>query len=111
MWDAADVEADVPAGTSFVTFVQASSASPAAADAVREFLAERIWSKAAAHDIPTEHRSATSRWWRPSSWAWASPATCCASRPWWTPRPDDLASWVGPTLDRYIDGQPGGGAD
>ncbi len=102
MWDSADADAGVAPGTSFVTFVQAASASPAAADAVREFLAERIWSKAATEGIPTEHRQRNQSLVASqlmglgfARYVLRLDALADASA-------DDLAAWVGPTLDRYI---------
>jgi len=104
MWDRADAEAGATPGSSFVTFVQASSASPAAADAVREFLADRIWSKAATHIIPADQRTRNQSLVASqlmglgfARYVLRLPALLDASA-------EDLAHWVGPTLDRYIAG-------
>jgi AcrR family transcriptional regulator len=107
MWDSADTESGVPAGSSFVTFVQASSASEAAADAVREFLADRIWSKAAAQQIPAEHRLRSQSLVASqlmglgfARYVLRLPALVEASA-------EDLSRWVGPTLDAYLTGPDG----
>ncbi len=104
MWDSADAEVGAPAGTSFVTFVQASSASPAAADAVREFLAERIWSKAGAEDIPAEHRLRSQSLVASQLMGLGFARYVLRLAAMVDASPDDLAQWVGPTLDRYIAG-------
>ncbi len=105
MWDAADAEAGSPAGTSFVTFVQAASASPAAADAVREFLTDRIWSKAAAQQIPAEQRARNQSLVASqlmglgfARYVLRLPALVEASA-------DQLSRWAGPTIDRYVAGE------
>jgi AcrR family transcriptional regulator len=108
MWDSADAEAGSPAGTAFVTFVQAASASPAAADAVREFLAERIWSKAAANDIPAEHRLRNQSLVASQLMGLGFARYVLRLEALADASPDDLADWVGPTLDRYIAAGEGG---
>ena len=104
MWDSADAQADVAAGTSFVTFVQAASASPAAADAVREFLAERIWSKAGAQDIAPGHRSRSQSLVASQLMGLGFARYVLRLETLVDAPADDLAAWVGPTLDRYIAG-------
>jgi len=106
MWDTADAEAAAPAGTSFVNFVQASSASPAAADAVREFLTERIWSKHAAQAIPAEVRARNQSLVASqlmglgfARYVLRLPALVEASA-------EDLSQWVGPTVDGYVAALP-----
>ncbi len=102
MWDSADAEAGASPGSSFVTFVQAASASPAAADAVREFLAERIWSKAAAHDIPVEHRRRNQSLVASQLMGLGFARYVLRLEALVDASAADLAQWVGPTLDRYI---------
>ena len=84
-------------GSSFVALVQATSAAPATADAVREFLSERVWNGAG--HAPD------------GSWA---PALLCSQLaglawaryvlrvdPLASSSLDEIAALVGPTLDRY----------
>ena len=90
------------AGSAFATLVQAVSASPAAADALREFLADRIWSHVG--DDGAEHPIGPS---------------CAGRLPAHRPRLHPLRApagaarlgdarrdrrWIGPTLDRYASG-------
>ena len=96
LWDAT---ADRP--SPFLSLVQAVSSSPLAAESVREFIAERI--------RPPEADQKPSREWQVRQALIGSQLMGLAfqryvmgAQPVATADPDQLAAWVGPTIDRYL---------
>jgi AcrR family transcriptional regulator len=99
---------DGPGSASFVAMAQAVTASPAVAKAFREFLAERLRLGDTSDDDPQEwqrRRSLVSSQLIGLGWTrfvMQIEPLASASRV-------DIASWAGPTVDRYLFGElPGG---
>jgi AcrR family transcriptional regulator len=105
MWDAAAADA----GTSFVAVAQAMTASPEAAGAMREFVAERVWSM-----VPTPaDESPEVRQRRLAlvgsqlvGLAWAR--YILRVEPLASADRAEVARWVGPTITRYLTGDVDG---
>jgi AcrR family transcriptional regulator len=100
MWDLAE-----GTGSSFVSCVGAMAASPAVADAFREFVSERVWE----HITPIEGESPATSETRRSLVASQLLGLAYARYvlrvpPMSTATPADLGRWAGPTLDRYSSG-------
>jgi AcrR family transcriptional regulator len=99
-----------PGGPSpFVTAVQAVSASPEAAAGLREFLTERVWSRAGLHqdqrERPLRHAHIAALLF---GMAWNR--YLLRLEPFASAPVDELAGWIGPTLDRFLSGPlPGDG--
>jgi AcrR family transcriptional regulator len=92
--------------SSFVTFVQAVAASPRTADAVREFLDDRITFRGVAgedEDIARRRRTLISSQLLGLAWV----RYLMRAEPIASAGRGDLARWVGPTIDRYATGDLG----
>lgn len=100
MWDNAE-----GSGSSFVSCVSAMAASTNVADAIREFVNERVWSvrppNQGESQAMTERRTAML-----SSQLMGLAFTRYLLRvpPISTASPRQIGRWVGPTLDRYMSG-------
>ncbi|MGP0032881.1 MAG: TetR/AcrR family transcriptional regulator [Acidimicrobiales bacterium] len=100
MWDRAE-----GTGSSFAACVAGMAASPDVADAMREFVADRVWKKIPVHD--GESASLTSRRHAlVASQLMGLAFTRYILRvpPVSTSTPGQIGGWVGPTLDRYLSG-------
>jgi AcrR family transcriptional regulator len=94
-------QADTP--SPFVTAVQAVSASSEAAAGWREFLMERVWSRAGPHMDPAERplrRAHVSAFLFGMAWN----RYLVQLEPYASAPIDELARWVGPTLDQLLSG-------
>jgi AcrR family transcriptional regulator len=100
MWDKAE-----GTGSSFASCVAAMAVSPSVADAMREFVAERVWSNSPVKEgepaAMTHQRRALV-----SSQLMGLAFTRYIMRipPLSTASPRQIARWAGPTLDRYLFG-------
>jgi AcrR family transcriptional regulator len=99
MWDQAE-----GSGSDFASCAAAMAASPAVADAMREFVAERVWSVL----VPNPEESDSVTAWRRalvSSQLMGLAFTRYILRvpPISTASPRQIARWVGPTLRRYTE--------
>jgi AcrR family transcriptional regulator len=97
MWDRAE-----GTGSSFASCAGAMAASPAVADAMREFVSERIWSVQTAGNTDDPETSQ-----RRSSMVASQLMGLAFTRyilrvpPVSTDTPAQIAAWAGPTIDRY----------
>jgi AcrR family transcriptional regulator len=100
MWDAAE-----GTGSSFASCAAGMAASPSVADAMREFVAERVWNNVPVNEGENEDR-ARERLALVSSQLMGLAFTRYILRvpPVSTAPPDVIARWAGPTLDRYMVG-------
>ena len=100
MWDEAE-----GSGSSFASCVAAMAASPSVADAMREFVAERVWS---GKPVLSGETDAMTRQRRTlvSSQLMGLALTRYILRmpPLSTASPTEIAQWAGPTLDNYLFG-------
>ena len=107
----------VPAvGTpSFVSLVQAVSASPSAADALREFLIDRVWSHTGDRDPgdrdpgdqdPGDQEIRRALFTSQLN-GMAFTRYVLRLEPMASASPEQIAAWIGPTLDRYASGPLG----
>jgi AcrR family transcriptional regulator len=100
MWDHAE-----GTGSSFASCVAGMAASASVADAMREFVAERVWNTSSVNEGESD---ATTRQRRAlvSSQLMGLAFTRYILRvpPVSTAAPADIARWAGPTLDRYMVG-------
>ena len=100
MWDHAE-----GTGSSFASCLSAMAASANVADAVREFVDERVWSVLSRNEDETE---ALTR--RRTAMVSSQLMGLAFARyilrvpPISTASPKEIGSWVGPTLDRYVKG-------
>ncbi len=104
LWDSSS-QAENP--SRFISFIQAASSSPEAARAVRDFLAERIWSH-----LSDNGRSADELIMRRALIASQLMGVAIGRyvlglEPVASATPEELGAWVGPTIDRYSDGDLG----
>ena len=116
LWDAdppsasdvmAAADARPAAGTpSFVSLVQAVSASPSAADALREFLIDRVWSHTGADQDPAEREIRRALFTSQLN-GMAFTRYVLRLEPMASASPEQIAAWIGPTLDRYASGPLG----
>jgi AcrR family transcriptional regulator len=96
----------------FVTAAQAVTSSPEAAAGLREYLEDRVWSVVGGHQPPEEaerRRALIASQLIGLGWArYVLRLEPLASAP-----VEDVARWVGPTLDRYLKGalEPTGQAE
>jgi AcrR family transcriptional regulator len=100
MWDRAE-----GTGSSFVSCVGAMAASPAVADAMREFVRDRVWRQVAA--VEGEDQATTdARRALIASQLMGLAYTRYVLRvpPISTATPSAIGRWVGPTLERYVSG-------
>jgi AcrR family transcriptional regulator len=99
MWDQAE-----GTGSDFASCAAAMAASPAVADAVREFVAERVWSVLIPN--PEESQAVTARRRGLVSaqlMGVAFTRYILRAPPISTATPRQIARWVGPTLRRYTE--------
>ena len=101
MWDHAE-----GTGSSFAACVAGMAASTSVADAMREFVAERVWGDAPAteggSDSPTRRALVSSQ-----LMGLAFTRYIMRVPPVSTATPREIGRWAGPTLDRYISGPLG----
>ncbi len=99
LWDDPVAETTEP----FVSVVQAVSASPQAADGLREFLTDRIWSHVGRGQDPElaamRHSLIASQLF---GLGWTR--YILRLEPFASASVDQLAAWIGPTLDVYLHG-------
>ena len=96
MWDHAE-----GTGSSFASCVAGMAASPNVADAMREFVAERVWGTTSVEanegDSPTRRALVSSQ-----LMGLAFTRYVMRVPPISTATPAEIARWAGPTLDRFI---------
>ncbi len=100
MWDHAE-----GTGSSFASCVAGMAASTNVADAMREFVAERIWEKSPVNegesdDMTRQRRALVSS----QLMGLAFIRYILRVPPISTTTPEEIARWAGPTLDRYMVG-------
>jgi AcrR family transcriptional regulator len=100
MWDHAE-----GTGSSFASCVAGMAASTDVADAMREFVAERIWEKSPVNegesdDLTRQRRALVSS----QLMGLAFIRYILRVPPVSTTTPEEIARWAGPTLDRYMVG-------
>jgi len=86
---------------SFAATAQAVSSSPEAAAGLREYLEDRVWSLTGAHHSPGEReqrRALVASQLVGLAWA----RYLLRLEPLASASPDEVARWIGPTLDRYL---------
>lgn len=89
--------------TPFVRVAQAMCASPEAADAMREFIAERVWSRAQGPpDDSAERRQRRNSLVASQLIGLAWARYVLRVEPLASASIDEVARWVGPTIDRYV---------
>jgi Tetracyclin repressor-like, C-terminal domain len=100
MWDQAQ-----GTGSSFVSCVGAMAASPAVADAMREFVRARVWQHIAPVNGESEDDTDTRRSLVASQlMGLAYTRYVLRVPPISTASPSEIGRWVGPTLERYSAG-------
>jgi AcrR family transcriptional regulator len=100
MWDRAE-----GTGSSFVSCVGAMAASPAVADAFREFVRERVWQLLRRNEGESDELYDTRRALASSQLLGLAYARYVLRvPPLSTAAPADIGRWAGPTLDRYSSG-------
>jgi AcrR family transcriptional regulator len=87
----------------FVILMQAMTASPAAADGLREFLMDRVWSRVGLDRDPDE-RALRQGLVASQLFGVAWDRYLLRLEPFVSASPQQIATWVGPTLDRYMHG-------
>jgi AcrR family transcriptional regulator len=98
MWDKAE-----GTGSSFASCAAAMAASPAVADAMREFVSERVWSVS-----PTLEGDDEEMFWQRRALVSSQLMGLAFNRyilrmpPLSTATPHDIGRWAGPTLERYV---------
>ncbi len=98
MWDGAE-----KTGSSFASCMAAMAASKEVADAIREFLEERVWSRIATIEGETEAmRRRRLAMVSSQLMGLAFARYLLRVAPMSTASPKQIAKWVGPTLDRYV---------
>jgi AcrR family transcriptional regulator len=100
MWDHAE-----GTGSSFASCVAGMAASTSVADAMREFVAERVWERSPVNEGENEDRTRQRRALVASQlMGLAFIRYILRVPPISTTPPEEIASWAGPTLDRYMVG-------
>jgi AcrR family transcriptional regulator len=100
MWDHAE-----GTGSSFASCVAGMASSTNVADAMREFVAERIWEKAPANEGESDEVTRQRRALVASQlMGLAFIRYILRVPPISTTTPSEIAGWAGPTLDRYMVG-------
>jgi AcrR family transcriptional regulator len=100
MWDHAE-----GTGSSFASCVAGMASSTSVADAMREFVAERIWEKAPVNEGESDDLTRQRRALVASQlMGLAFIRYILRVPPISTTTPADIARWAGPTLDRYMVG-------
>jgi len=100
MWDTPAAGPTPP----FVSAVQAVAASPQAADGLREFLMDRIWSYVGHDedpDVAAMRRSLVASQLFGLGWT----RYILRLEPFASAAVDELADWIGPTVDSYLHGE------
>jgi AcrR family transcriptional regulator len=100
MWD----EAAADNGDLFVSFTQAAASSPEAAAGVRRFLAERIWAKLGDDGRPPDELARRRSLIASQLMGLGFTRYVLRLEPVASADVEELARWVGPTIDRYADG-------
>ncbi len=108
MWDHAE-----GTGSSFAACVAGMAASASVADAMREFVAERVWNNSPVNEGESEDQTRQRRALVSSQlMGLAFTRYILRVPPVSTATPAEIARWAGPTLDRYMVGvgrmNPGG---
>ena len=100
MWDQAE-----GTGSSFASCVAGMAASTSVADAMREFVAERVWERTPVNEGESEDRTRQRRALVASQlMGLAFIRYILRVPPISTTTPVEIAHWAGPTLDRYMAG-------
>ena len=100
MWDQAE-----GTGSSFAACVAGMAASTSVADAMREFVAERIWEKSPVNEGESEDMTRRRRALVSSQlMGLALTRYILRMPPVSTATPAEIAQWAGPTLDTYLFG-------
>ena len=100
MWDHAE-----GTGSSFASCVAGMAASASVADAMREFVAERVWDRSPVNEGESEEQTRQRRALVASQlMGLAFTRYILRVPPISTTTPAEIASWAGPTLDRYMVG-------
>ena len=100
MWDQAE-----GTGSSFASCVAGMAASTSVADAMREFVAERVWERTPVIEGESEDRTRQRRALVASQlMGLAFIRYILRVPPISTTTPEEIAGWAGPTLDRYMVG-------
>jgi AcrR family transcriptional regulator len=100
MWDQAE-----GTGSSFASCAAAMATSPSVADAMREFVSERVWSLE-----PAREDESTEVFWRRRALVSSQLMGLAFNRyilrmpPLSTATPRQIGRWAGPTLERYVEG-------
>jgi AcrR family transcriptional regulator len=103
MWDHAE-----GTGSSFASCVAGMAASANVADAMREFVAERIWEKTPVNDGESDEKTRERRALVSSQlMGLAFIRYILRVPPISTTTPEEIAGWAGPTLDHYMVGDIG----
>jgi AcrR family transcriptional regulator len=98
MWDHAE-----GTGSSFASCVAGMAASTSVADAMREFVAERVWERSPVNEGESGDRTRQRRALVASQlMGLAFIRYVLRVPPISTTTPEEIASWAGPTLDRYM---------
>jgi AcrR family transcriptional regulator len=100
MWDRAE-----GTGSSFATCVAGMAASTSVADAIREFVAERVWGNSPASEGESDELVARRRALTSSQlMGLAFTRYILRVPPVSTATPAEIGTWAGPTIDRYVSG-------
>lgn len=100
MWDHAE-----GTGSSFAACVAGMAASTSVADAMREFVAERVWNNSPVNEAETDEMAGQRRALVSSQlMGLAFTRYILRVPPVSTATPAEIAQWAGPTLDRYMVG-------
>jgi len=98
-------EGSADPGKSFVTLTQAVSSAPEVARAVREFLAERVWTNRPTGDNELAARTTALVSSQLLGAAWAR--YVIRMEPFASATRSQVAAWIGPTVEAYITGRLG----
>src|ERR1700691_4624454 len=100
MWDHAE-----GTGSSYASCVAGMAASTSVADAMREFVAERVWDRSPVNEGENQERPRQRRALVASQlMGLAFIRYILRVPPISTTTPEEIAGWAGPTLDRYMVG-------
>ena len=100
MWDHAE-----GTGSSFAACVAGMAASASVADAMREFVAERVWNNSPVNEAESDDQTRRRRALVSSQlMGLAFTRYILRVPPVSTATPAEIAQWAGPTLDRYMVG-------
>ena len=100
MWDRAE-----GTGSSFAACAAGMAASTSVADAIREFVAERVWGNSPASEGESDELVARRRALTSSQlMGLAFTRYILRVPPVSTATPAEIGTWAGPTIDRYVSG-------